>query len=71
MNKHNISLGEYCKLRGIDKEHIYVASKEDPTDFPKKVGHDDVKSDLITENLERTKISNEECSVMMYSKKEN
>lgn len=41
MNKHNMSLGEYCKKLGIDKEHIYLASKEDPTDFPRKVGHPD------------------------------
>lgn len=41
MNKHNMSLGEYCKKLGIDKEYIYLASKEDPTDFPRKVGHPD------------------------------
>lgn len=41
MNKPDMSLGEYCKKLGIDKDHIYIASKEDPTDFPRKVGHKD------------------------------
>lgn len=71
MNKHNMSLGEYCKKLGIDKENIYTASKEDPTDFPRKVGHDDVKTDLLTEDLEKVTISNEECSVIIYRKKED
>lgn len=71
MNKHNISLGEYCKQLGIDKEHIYTASMTEPTDFPRKVGHDDVKIDLLTEDLERKTITDEECSVIIYNKKEN
>lgn len=71
MNKPIISLEEYCKKLGIDKEHIYTASKEDPTDFPRKVGHDTVKIDLLIENLEQTTILNEECSVTMWNKKDN
>ena len=41
MNKINMSLYDHLKNLGIDKEHIYLASKEDPTDFPRKVGHPD------------------------------
>ena len=41
MNKINMSLYDHLKNLGIGKEHIYLASKEDPTDFPRKVGHKD------------------------------
>lgn len=62
-----MSLYEHLKNLGICKEHIYTASMTDPTDFPRKVGHD-TKIDMITEDLGRTTISDEECSVYMYVK---
>ena len=62
-------MGLYDRLKnlGIDKEHIYTASMTDPTDFPRKVGHD-ANIDMITEYLTTT-ISDEDCSIYMYSKK--
>ena len=56
-----MSLYEHLKNLGISKEHIYTASMTDPTDFPRKAGHD-TKIDMITEDLANT-ISDEECSV--------
>ena len=63
-----MSLYEHLKNIDIGKEHIYTASMTDPTDFPRKVGHD-TKIDTITEDLARTTISDEECYVYMYCKK--
>lgn len=59
MNKHNMSLGEYCKKLGIAKDHIYIASKEDPTNFPRKVGHKDEQ--ILDAKMEEAK-DNEELS---------
>ena len=56
-----MSLYEHLKNLGISKEHIYTASMTDPTDFPRKVGHD-TKIDIIAEDLATT-VSDEECSV--------
>ena len=56
-----MSLYEHLKNLGISKEHIYTASITDPTDFPRKVGHD-TKIDIIAEDLATT-VSDEECSV--------
>ena len=58
-----MSLYEHLKNLGISKDHIYTASMTDPTDFPRKVGHD-ANIDIITEDLAIT-ISEEECSVCM------
>ena len=62
-----MGLYEHLKNLGICKEHIYTASMTDPTDFPRKVGHD-ANSDMITEDLATTS-SDEECSICMYGKK--
>ena len=59
-----MSLYEHLKNLGISKEHTYTASMTDQTDFPRKVGHD-TKIDIITEDLEHTTISDEDCSVCM------
>ena len=56
-----MNLYDHLKNLGISKEHTYTASMTDPTDFPRKVGHD-TKIDMITEYLATT-ISEEECSV--------
>ena len=56
-----MSLYEHLKNLGIGKEHTYTASMTDPTDFPRKVGHD-TKIDIITEDLATT-VSDEECQV--------
>ena len=56
-----MSLYEHLKNLGISKDHIYTASMTDPTDFPRKVGHD-INIDMITEDLATT-ISEEECQV--------
>ena len=62
-----MGLYEHLKNIGISKEHIYTASMTEPTDFPRKVGHD-ANIDMITEDLATT-ISDEEYSVYMYGKK--
>ena len=62
-----MGLYEHLKNLGISKDHIYTTSMTDPTDFPRKVGHD-ANIDMITEDLEHTTISDEEC-LYMYSKK--
>ena len=62
-----MGLYEHLKNLGISKEYIYTASMTDPTDFPRKVGHD-ANIDMITEDLTTT-ISDEECSICMYGKK--
>ena len=54
---------KYLKTLGIDKEHTYTVSMTEPTDFPRKVGHD-ANIDMIAEDLATT-ISDEECSVCM------
>lgn len=69
MNKYDMSLSEYANKFGIDKEHPDTTIKAEPTDLPKKAGHD-TKIYMITEDLERTTISDTECSVCMYGKKE-
>ena len=58
-----MGLYEHLKNLCISKEHIYTASMTDPTDFPRKVGHD-ANIDMITEDLATTS-SDEECSVCM------
>ena len=60
-----MSLYEHLKNLGISKDHIYTASMTDPTDFPRKVGHD-ANIVMITEDLDTT--ISEECSVYMYCK---
>ena len=62
-----MSLYDRLKNLGIGKDHNYTASMTEPTDFPRKVGHD-ANIDMITEDLTTT-ISDEECSVYMYCKK--
>lgn len=54
-----MGLYEHLKNLGISKDHIYTASMTDPTDFPRKVGHD-ANIDIITEDLDTT-ISDEDC----------
>ena len=54
-----MSLYDHLKNLGIGKEHIYIASMTDPTEFPRKVGHD-ANIYTITEDLTTT-ISDEEC----------
>ena len=54
-----MSLYDHLKNLGISKDHTYTASMTDPTDFPRKVGHD-ANIDMITEDLATT-ISDEEC----------
>ena len=56
-----MSLYEHLKNLGISKEHTYTASMTEPTDFPRKVGHD-ANIDIITEDLATT-VSDEECSI--------
>lgn len=72
MNKHDMSLGEYCKRRNIPKENIYTASKEDPTDWPKVYRHEDE----IIVDMEYARQMNEEGRLEelineMFGKKEN
>lgn len=41
MNKRNISLSEYCKEMGIDKEKVYIGNMTESKDFPNVFGYKD------------------------------